>query len=77
LGLKIDISREKYEIGLIGGNYGYEVLMPELKAMDNVNLTFAAPDNMSLEKKENLTKERNFANIKIKVFIKQFKTLSA
>jgi len=56
LGLKIDISREKYEIGLIGGNYGYEVLMPELKAMDNVNLTFAAPDNMSLEKKENLAK---------------------
>jgi len=56
LGLKIDISQEKYEIGLIGGNYGYEVLMPELRAMDNVNLTFAAPDNMSLEKKENLTK---------------------
>lgn len=56
LGLKIDICREKYEIGLIGGNYGYEVLMPELRALDNVNLTFAAPDNISLEKKENLTK---------------------
>lgn len=56
LGLKIDISRKHYEIGLIGGNYGYEVLLPALRAMHDVNLTFAAPDNVSSENKKNLTK---------------------
>jgi len=56
LGLKIDISTKKYEIGLIGSNYGYEVLMPILNAIDGVSLTFAAPNSMGLEKRENLIK---------------------
>ena len=56
MGLKIDSSREKYEIGLIGSNYGYKVLMPQLMAIEGVNLTFAASDNMSLEVKEILAK---------------------
>jgi len=55
-GLKIDISTKKYEIGLIGSNYGFQVLMPILKAIDGVNLTFAASDNMSLENKKVLRK---------------------
>jgi len=55
-GLKIDISPKKYEIGLIGSNYGLQVLMPILNAIDGVNLTFAASDNMSLEDKKVLTK---------------------